>query len=104
MALPSLLTNLLDKNGSSLQQMAFLAYLKNGEESKPYLQAITAANVYNNAYKSFSKNDEIDAARNEAILNIAKYVKEHPRARQSEIQQKVEEEINIFKLKIATLT
>ena len=54
-------------------------------------------------YKHLSKEDEIEAARNEAILNIAKYTKEHPRARQSEIQHKVEEEINIFKMKIQKL-
>ena len=59
--------------------------------------------VCQDVYKHLSKEDEIDAARNEAIVNIAQYAKEHPRARQSDLQHKVEEEINIFKLKIQKL-
>ena len=54
--------------------------------------------------KHLNRTDEIDAARNEAVLNIAKYVKDHPRARQSEIQHKVEEEVALFKLKIQKLS
>lgn len=59
--------------------------------------------VCKDLYKHLSKEDEIEAARTEAIVNIAKFAKENPRARQSELQQKVEEEINIFKLKIQKL-
>jgi len=33
-------------------------------------------------------------------MNIATYVKEHPRARPNEIQMKVEDEINAFKTKL----
>ena len=51
-------------------------------------------------YKRLSPDAEIERARTEAILNISKWVKEHPRARQSETQAKVQEEIEIFKARI----
>ena len=47
-----------------------------------------------------SKDDQMEALRNETILNIAKYVKEHPRARPQEIQNKLESEIAAFKAKV----
>ena len=45
MAVPQLLASFLDKNGDTLQQMALLAYLREGDEAKPFLEAITAAKV-----------------------------------------------------------
>ncbi len=51
-------------------------------------------------YKRLSPDDAIDQARSEAIVNIANYVKAHPRARPSELQHKVEEELGVFKLKL----
>ncbi|XP_059099502.1 uncharacterized protein LOC131893479 isoform X3 [Tigriopus californicus] len=102
MALPKQFADILDNHGDTLQNMALLAYLKN-EEAKPFLDAMTAAKVCKDIYQYLSKDDQIDKARAEAILNISKYVKDHPRARQTEIQHKVEEEITIFKLKIQSL-
>ena len=52
------------------------------------------------AYTHLSGADKIEALRQETILNIATYVKEHPRARPNEIQMKVEDEINAFKTKL----
>ena len=36
MALPTLVTNVLDNHGESLQQLAQLAHLKLGEDAKPF--------------------------------------------------------------------
>ena len=40
-------------------------------------------------------------ARNETILNVAAFIKSNPRATPQQIQKKVEEEVSLFKLKIA---
>jgi hypothetical protein len=42
---PFKIAQFLDKNGDTLQNMALLAYLKQGEEAKPALEAITTAKV-----------------------------------------------------------
>ena len=52
------------------------------------------------AYNHLSGADKVEALRQETILNIANYIKEHPRARPNEIQMKVEDEINEFKTKL----
>jgi hypothetical protein len=55
-------------------------------------------------YRRISAPDtEIETARAVAIANIAKYVKEHPRARQAELQNVVEAEIEVFRNKIRNL-
>ncbi len=50
-----------------------------------------------------SSEAALERARTEAILNVSKWVKEHPRARPSEVQAKVEEEVAQFKIKIQGL-
>ncbi len=50
-----------------------------------------------------SKEDQIEKARNDCILNISAYIKNNPRARPPEIQKKVQEEIEVFKTKINAL-
>ena len=54
-------------------------------------------------HKLTHKDDEIELARAAAILNISKFVKEHPRAREAELQKKVQEEIAVFTAKIQHL-
>ena len=51
-------------------------------------------------WKAVSQEDKIEKARNDCILNVAAYVKANPRARPMEIQKKVQDEIEIFKVKI----
>ncbi len=46
MALPSAFVNLVDTHGASLQNLALLAYLRKGEEAKPFLEGVTAARAY----------------------------------------------------------
>ena len=50
-----------------------------------------------------SKENETEKLRNEVIVNIAAYVKANPRARPDQIQKKVEEEIELFKVKLNAL-
>ena len=82
MSLLSLFSGLLDQHGDTAQQAALLAYLKQGEEAQPYLEAVLAARLAGTVYRTLSKEDQYEAARNETILSIAKWVKEHPRASQ----------------------
>ena len=77
-----MLSGLLDQHGDTAQQAALLAYLKNGEEAQPYLEAVLTARLAGTMYKQFSKEDQYEAARNETVLSIAAWVKEHPRATQ----------------------
>ena len=82
MSLLQMLSGLLDQHGDTAQQAALLAYLKNGEEAQPYLEAVLTARLAGTMYKQFSKEDQYEAARNETILSIAQWVKDHPRATQ----------------------
>merc|ERR1712115_201410 len=100
MSLTNLLTGMLDQHGDTVQQAALLAYLKQGEEAQPYLEAVLTARLAGTIYKTLSKDDQYEAARNETILNIAKWVKEHPRASQRETQEEVNRQISLFKEKI----
>merc|ERR1711971_218400 len=94
------LLNLVDQNADTLQQMALLAYVKDPEVGEPFLEAITTYKVGKSVWKLVSKEDKIDKAREECILNVSAYVKNNPRARPNEIQKKVQDEIEIFKAKI----
>ena len=103
MSLPDQLTNFVSKNGDTLQNMALLAYLRRGEEAQPFLEGVTAAKLAVDLYQRLnSKDDDLEAARQQVILNIAKFVKERPHARPAEVQQKVQEEVDAFAAKIRT--
>lgn len=54
-------------------------------------------------YKKFSREDEIEAARTETILRIAQYVKTHPHARPHELRAKLDDEINLFRVKLQSI-
>lgn len=82
MSLLNMLSGIMDQHGDTVQQAALLAYLKQGEEAQPYLEAVLAARLAGTVYKTLSKDDQYEAARNETILSIAKWVKDHPRATQ----------------------
>eukprot|EP00092_Neocalanus_flemingeri_P013500 GFUD01014559.1.p1 GENE.GFUD01014559.1~~GFUD01014559.1.p1 ORF type:complete len:104 (+),score=45.89 GFUD01014559.1:82-393(+) len=100
MSLAHLLTGLLDQHGETVQQAALLAYLKQGEEAQPYLEGVLSARLAANLYKSISKEDKYEAARTETTIAIAKWVKEHPRATQTQTQEEVVRQIEMFKVKI----
>lgn len=99
-SLPQLLTGLLDTHGETAQQAALLAYLKQGEEAQPYLEAVLGARLACSLYKSLSKEEKYEAARTETTLAIAKWIKEHPRASQQQQQEEVARQIQLFKEKI----
>ena len=82
MSLLNMLSGLMDQHGDTVQQAALLAYLQQGEEAQPYLEAVLAARLAGTVYRTLSKEDQYEAARNQTILAIAKWVKEHPRATQ----------------------
>ena len=96
----STLLNLVDQNADTLQQMALLAYVKDPEVGEPFLEAITTYKVGKSVWNYVRKDDQIEKARNECIVNVAAFIKANPRARPPEIQRKVQEEIELFKTKI----
>jgi len=87
-------------NNDTLQKLAMLAYVTNPDMGKPIMQGLLTAQLVQKAYTHLSGADQIEALRQQTILNIATYIKEHPRARPNEIQIKVEDEINAFKQKL----
>ena len=95
MSLLSLFSGLLDQHGDTAQQAALLAYLKQGEEAQPYLEAVLAARLAGTVYRTLSKEDQYEAARNETILAIAKWVKEHPRATQVSLSTTLRDAANL---------
>ena len=46
MSVPQKIANFMDANGDTLQNAALLAYLKNGDEAKPFLEAVTTTKVW----------------------------------------------------------
>jgi len=103
MSLSPIISGLLDKHGDTLQQAALYAFLTQGEEGQKYLETVTAAKLCVQAYKTISKEDELEAARTETTLEIAKWVKDHPYATQAQTQAEVEKQIALFKLKIQNI-
>merc|ERR1711892_729571 len=53
--------------------------------------------------KTLTKEDQYEAARNQTTLAIAKWIKEHPRATQSQTQEEVAKQIELFKVKIESI-
>lgn len=103
MSVLQLLTGLLDQHGDTAQQAALLAYLRQGEEAQPYLEAVLTARLAHTAYRAVSKEDRYEAARHETVLSIAAWVKEHPRATQAQTQEEVARQIELFKQKIEAI-
>merc|ERR1712098_435832 len=104
MSIANLLTGVLQgETGDMLQNAAMLAYLKQGDEAKPDLEAVLAGKLCSGLYKSLTKEDQYEAARTETTLAIAKWIKEHPRATESQKQEEVAKQIELFKIKIESI-
>merc|ERR1712126_140583 len=99
-SLPQIMTALMETHGQTAQQAALLAYLKRGEEAKPYLETVLTAQLASTLYKTLSSEDKYEAARTETTLAIAKWIKEHPRATQTQTRDEVARQIQLFKEKI----
>lgn len=87
-------------NNDTVQKLAMLTYVSNPEMGKPIMQGLLVAQLLQKAHHHLSGEDAVEALRQETIMNIATYIKDHPRARPNEIQMKVEDEINLFKEKL----
>ncbi|CAL1300993.1 unnamed protein product [Larinioides sclopetarius] len=83
-----------------VQRLSLLAYVHRGDDSKDLYKAIIVAKILKGFYDDCNRHDEVDAARDEAILTIVQYVKDHPRATERELQREVEKQIALFVEKI----
>lgn len=83
-----------------IQRLALLAYVHKGEESKDLYKAIIAAKILKGIYDDCTNQESVNQAREETILEIVQYVKNHPRASERELQQEVEKQIALFIEKI----
>ncbi|GIY31724.1 uncharacterized protein CDAR_47221 [Caerostris darwini] len=94
------MTDLFSDRWKLIQRLSLLAYVHRGDDSKDLYKAIIAAKILKSFYDDCTKQDDVEAAKNETILAIAQYVKEHPRASERELQHEVEKQLAIFAEKI----
>uniref|UniRef100_A0A0L8GQ15 Uncharacterized protein n=1 Tax=Octopus bimaculoides TaxID=37653 RepID=A0A0L8GQ15_OCTBM len=84
-----------------LQQISALHWLYQQDSS--FYKAVTLGRVVHNIWKRVSDEPKIEALRNQTIMSIAAYVKDHPRARESELISEIEKRIEEFKTAVENM-
>lgn len=88
-------------NAELLQQIGTLMWINDGDAST--LKDITTARIGYELWSRFSGEKDIDALRNQTILTISKYVKDHPKASKEELTKEVAKQISAFAQKVENL-
>lgn len=88
-------------NADLLQQIGLLSWLHNNDTD--LISKVTGARVAYEVYQRLSGEKEVEALRNQTIMAIAKYVKEHPKASKEELTKEVSKQIWLFSQKIEKL-
>ncbi|XP_035214343.1 uncharacterized protein LOC118188099 isoform X2 [Stegodyphus dumicola] len=94
------MTSLLQDHSKLIQRLALLAYVHRGEESKDVYSAVILGKILKEFYDDCVQQDDTSKLREETILAIAQYVKDHPRASERELQKEIERQIALFVEKI----
>ncbi len=77
-----------------------MAVLKEDDSSKTVLEKAAGLRFLSAVAEHVSGANCVDAAKADAILNIAQYVKSHPRATEAELVKLVTEQIRVFRERI----
>lgn len=85
-------------NADLIQQLADLDWLHNDQTD--FLMAVTSFRVGNELYKRLSGERELEAMRAETFANIAKYIKDHPKATKPELVKEISKQIWLFSQKV----
>uniref|UniRef100_A0A8C4T112 Si:ch211-191j22.3 n=1 Tax=Erpetoichthys calabaricus TaxID=27687 RepID=A0A8C4T112_ERPCA len=87
-----------------IQQMAFLNWLKTDSTgSKEILTAVTGVQIAKEVLQWLTDQDRVDRYKEECIQAIADYVKNNPRATQTEINKFVESQVLLFAARVQSL-
>ncbi|XP_064483714.1 uncharacterized protein LOC135396595 isoform X2 [Ornithodoros turicata] len=79
-----------------LQQIGLYLTLEKVEHAEQFYKTVVGARLLHHFWEKLSKEDEIEAHRNEALLAIAEFVKTHPRASEQETLAEIEKQIRNF--------
>ena len=90
-------------NVDLIQQIGTLMWATSDDKAPEILRNVTAARVGYELYSRFSGEREMEALRNQTILAIAKFIKEHPKATKEEIAKEVAKQITLFSQRVEKL-
>uniref|UniRef100_A0A0B7AM39 Uncharacterized protein n=1 Tax=Arion vulgaris TaxID=1028688 RepID=A0A0B7AM39_9EUPU len=88
--------SLLDFN--ILEQISLLVWAHTGNSDMA--EKLATVKLAADLWKKLSGNEQMDELRNETILSISKYVKEHPHASQDELSNEIAKQITEFAKKV----
>lgn len=91
---------LLRDGGDLLQQIGLFLSLEKVENADKFYKTVVGARLLQQLWKKLTREEEIEAYRNEALLAIAEFVKKNPRATEEQILKEVQTQIDAFVQKI----
>lgn len=83
-------------NPELLQQIGTLVWAINDDKAPKLVENLAAFRIGYEVYERLSGEREVDALRNQTILAIAKFVKDHPRASKEELVKEISKQIWLF--------
>ncbi|XP_078141170.1 uncharacterized protein LOC144539591 [Centroberyx gerrardi] len=91
-------------NEQLFQQVALLRWLlSQSDEDRTSLAAMTGVQVARELLDRLTGQSRLDAYKRECILSIAEFVRQNPRASQTEISSQVQKHVLIFAARVQTL-
>ncbi|KAM9360872.1 uncharacterized protein ABDE67_001500 [Symphorus nematophorus] len=87
-----------------IQQMALLRWLSSQtDEDRRTLTVLTGIQVGRELLNRFTGQDKVDAYKRECILSISQFLRENPRASQTQINAEVEKRVLVFAARVRAL-
>ncbi|XP_048733780.1 uncharacterized protein LOC125649948 [Ostrea edulis] len=83
-------------NPELLQQIGTLVWAINDDKAPKLVENLAAFRIGYEVYERLSGEREVDALRNQTILAIAKFVKDHPKASKEELVKEISKQIWLF--------
>ncbi|XP_062621874.1 uncharacterized protein LOC134283447 [Saccostrea cucullata] len=87
-------------NAELLQQIGTLVWAVNDDKAPKMVENMAALKIGYELYQRLSGQRDVDALRNQTIMNIAKFVKDHPKASKEELTKEVSKQIWLFTQKL----
>lgn len=87
-------------NADLMQQIGTLMWAVNDDKAPKMVENMAAMRVGYEVYQRLSGQRDVDALRNQAIMAIAKYVKDHPKASKEELLKEISKQIALFVKKL----
>ncbi|XP_078394082.1 uncharacterized protein LOC144678018 [Cetorhinus maximus] len=87
-----------------VQQVALLNWLNSEDDaSKQLLKTVTGVRVAHSLFQRLTGQDAIDLYKRQCILGIVAFVKENPRASQSQLNKELEKQVLLFAARVQAL-